>query len=227
MTSTAEPDASSLDPDALEAAERARDRATSSLADERVYLCHSLCEIGALPAADELREVRAWLDEHPGVVLVFIVQDATEPADTARIFEEAGLAQLAVSHIVGEPLPTLDDMLDENKRVFVMAEESGEGVDWLHDAFAVVQETPFSFRSEADFECGPNRGDADNPLFVVNHFLTPAFGRNGDINERDVLGDRLEQCREERGLLPNLIAVDFAATGDAVELADELNGVAS
>ena len=225
VTSTAQPDTSTLDPTALDAAERARERATASLGEEQVYLCHSLCEIGALPAAEELRTVRAWLDRNPGTVLVFIVQDATAPADTARAFEEAGLAELAFEHDEVAPLPTLDDMLDDGKRIFVMVEEDGSGVDWLHDGFSYVQETPFSFRQVSDFTCEENRGEGDNPLFVVNHFLTPALGRNGDINERSVLGPRLDQCRSERGLLPNLVSVDFAGVGDVVELVDELNGV--
>ncbi len=45
------------------------------------------------------------------------------------------------------------------------------------------------------------------------------------INEAAVLGPRLEDRQQERGLLPNLVAIDFAGWGDAVKLVDQLNGV--
>ena len=36
---------------------------------------------------------------------------------------------------------------------------------------------------------------------------------------------RTRQCREERGMLPNILAVDFALTGDVVGAVADLNGL--
>ena len=222
---TRDPSDDEMDAEAIEAAERIRSRVTGVGAEEAVYLCHGFCEIGALDAIDELAGVRAWLDANPREVLVIFVQDATAPEDTAAVFEESGLAELAITVEVGATLPTLDEMIAQGRRVFVMVEEDGGDIPWLHDGFTFTQETPFSFRSVDDFSCAPNRGLDDSPLFQVNHFITPALGRNGSINDLDVLLARLQQCQEERGLLPNLISIDFWEQGDTLEAVDILNGL--
>jgi len=225
-------DPASLDDDsAAAAAERVRQRLTGSLGPTEVYLCHGFCEIGAVDALTALTEVRAWLDEHPREVLVIFVQDATSPADTAAVFEASGLSELAWTHVWGTLLPTLEQMITANKRIFVMAENDAgdpEGeLAWYHEGFRYTQETPFSFSSVADFSCAPNRGLSDSPLFQVNHFITPALGRNGSINDLEVLLPRLEQCQAERSRIPNLVAVDFYEAGDVIAAIDAVNGVGS
>lgn len=218
-------DVDTLDDDARRVAQQIADRQTGDLGQERVYLCHGYCEIGALDAVDELTVLRAWLEENPREVVVVIVQDATEPADTAQVFDEAGFGDLVHTQARGEPMPSLRDMIDSGRRVFVMVEENGDGVDWLHSAFEFSQETPFSFRSADDFTCESNRGVEDAPLFVVNHFITPALPSNQDANDFDLLLERVERCRDERGLHPNLVAVDFVGQGDVMAVVDRLNGV--
>ncbi|MDJ0767159.1 MAG: hypothetical protein QNJ12_00140 [Ilumatobacter sp.] len=218
-------DTDTLDDAARAAAEAARERQTADLDDERVFLCHSFCEIGALDAVDELRAVREWLDDHPREVLVFVVQDATEPADTAAVFEQAGFGDLVLIQRLGDPFPTLGDMIESGRRVFVMVEEDGTGVDWLHQAFEFSQETPFAFAAPEEFSCISNRGTPTSPLFVVNHFITVARPSNQTVNDSDVLLERAERCRDERDLHPNLLAVDFVSKGDVMAVVDELNGV--
>ena len=222
---TRDPSGEEMDEEALAAAERIRSRIAGEVAEQRVYLCHGFCELGALDAVTELAAIRSWLDENPREVLVIFVQDATAPEDTAAVFEDSGLADLAITVEVGATLPTLDEMITAGRRVFVMVEEDGGDIAWLHDGFTFTQETPFSFRSMDDFSCAPNRGLDDSPLFQVNHFITPALGRNGSINDLDVLLPRLLQCQEERGLLPNLISIDFWEQGDTLEVIDVLNGL--
>ena len=39
-------------------------------------------------------------------------------------------------------------------------------------------------------------------------------------------GGRAEECREERGQIPNFVAVNFVILGDLFAVVDELNGVA-
>lgn len=222
---TTNPSADGMDAETEAAAERVRARLTGEAGEVGLYLCHGFCEIGAIEAIDALAGIRQWLLDHPREVIVVFVQDMTEPEDTARAFEESGLADLAYDHVWGTPLPTLDEMITDDRRVFVMAEEDAGAIPWLHDGFSYTQETPFSFAGADEFSCEPNRGREDSPLFQVNHFITPALGRNGSINDPEVLVPRLEQCREERGLLPNLVAVDFWEAGDTVAAVDLLNGV--
>lgn len=222
---TTDPSNDGIDPETLAAAERIRERITGTDAETDVYLCHGFCEIGALDAVAELTRVRDWVEANPREVLIFFVQDMTHPADTAAVFEASGLSSYAFVHQEGTPLPTLDEMIATGRTLFVMVEEDRGEIPWLHDGFTYTQETPFSFASEAEFTCDENRGTPQSPLFQVNHFITPALGRNGTVNELEVLLPRLEECWRERGLLPNLIAVDFWEQGDAVVAADRLNGV--
>jgi len=224
-TSTDLLDNDTLSPEALAAAERIRADHGADLGEESVYLCHAVCEIGALEASATLGSMRAWLEEHPREVLVFVVQDATSPTDTAAAFIDAGFGELVISHDLDDPFPTLGEMIETGRRVLVMVEEDGEGVDWLHDAFEFSQETPFSFAAAAEFSCVSNRGRSDSPLFVVNHFITLARAGNQTINDHDELMERASTCMRERGMQPSLLAVDFATRGDVIGVVDALNGV--
>lgn len=218
-------DITTLDAAAATAAEAVRARQDADLGARSVYLCHGFCEIGAIDAVDELRIVRQWLDDHPREVVVFIVQDATDPTDTAAVFEQAGFAEMLLTQRIDEPFPTLEEMIDSNRRVFVMVEEDGSGVEWLHPAFEFSQETPFSFAAADEFTCTMNRGSAGSPLFVINHFITLARPSNQSINDAEILLTRAEACSQERGRLPNLLAVDYVTRGDVMSVVDELNGV--
>jgi hypothetical protein len=84
-------------------------------------------------------------------------------------------------------------------------------------------------RTPQDFSCRPNRGGTAGPLFQINHWVetTPApKPSNAEIvNAHDFLLARVRQCQQERGKLPNIVAVDFAMTGDVVGVAAEMNGL--
>jgi hypothetical protein len=45
-----------------------------------VYLCHTLCELGAVKMSKVARQIRAFLDEHPAEVLVLVIEDHVSPA---------------------------------------------------------------------------------------------------------------------------------------------------
>ena len=89
------------------------------------------------------------------------------------------------------------------------------------------QETPYGYPSVEAFDCGPNRGTAASPMLLVNHWVSkkgladPKAARQA--NAREVLRTRAERCLRERGLMPNIVAVDFGGTGDLVTMAREVN----
>jgi hypothetical protein len=93
-----------------------------------------------------------------------------------------------------------------------------------------MQETPYTFHVPGDFSCTPNRGDSTSPLFLINHWIesTPAPRPSNAkiVNAEYLLVERARQCEKERKRRPNVIAVDFAATGDVVRAAAVLNGLA-
>ena len=204
-------------------------RGEQTLGPEKPFLCHTLCELGATEMQSELAGVKAWLDQNPREVVTIFIQDAVTPADTAEVFDKTGLAEVAYVHDPGEPWPTLGQMIDSGNRVLVLMENEGGGAryPYLHSGFDLVQDTGFTYDSVDEFDCAPNRGPADADLFMVNHWLggfTTLVSSAQQSNTEDVLGQRVRDCREERGQIPNFVAVNWYDQGDLLQVVDQLNG---
>jgi hypothetical protein len=75
--------------------------------------------------------------------------------------------------------------------------------------------------------CSPNRGSTGNKLMLINHWIAyspPDPGRAGtDVNSTAVLNRRIEQCINDRGVLPTVLAVDFAERGNLVKVVADYN----
>lgn len=224
------------------AAERIRDRLLSrggTPGPREVWLCHVMCEIGAFPLADGLREIRDYLVEHPDEVLVVIVEDdGPTPADVEQAVEESGLLPYVYKGDPGPPWPTLGEMIESGQRVLMMAEKQGgdAAVPWYLDGYEFMQETPYTFRSVSELSaaasCDPNRGgDSGGTLFLLNHWIDtypiPRSSNAAKINSYEFLLERARRCARERGLFPNFLAVDLYATGDVVKVADALNRIST
>lgn len=217
----------------VDAALRIRDRLVGGDPGDRdVYLGHGFCELGATRFTDWLEILRDFLVVHPGEVVIIIIQDeGVAPADVARCFAETGLADLVYRGPVTAPWPTLGEMAARNERVVVYAENDAEGIAWYHPTAGNIQETPFRFHRPSEFSNVPNRGGTTGSLLLLNHWIetAPASNpRNAEIvNAYDVLLGRAQACERERGMLPNLVAVDFYRSGDLLRVVDTLNGVAA
>jgi predicted RecB family endonuclease len=214
----------------VNAAMRIRDRLVGDPQGPRaLYLCHGSCEIGAQPLVTVLETMRDFLVENPGEVLLIVIEDYVAPEEIAQAFEESGLVRFVYRGKVEPPWPTLREMITADQRVVVFAEKNSSGVPWYHQAFEVLQETPYHFETPEELSCEVNRGGTDGSLFQINHWIdttpTPRPSNAEIVNTRQFLLDRARQCQRERGLLPNVFAVDFAATGDIVGAAAELNGL--
>jgi hypothetical protein len=60
-----------------------------------LYLCHTLCELGADPLNRELKAIASFLAEHPDEVLIVIVEDYIPPAAIERAFAQAQTSRAA------------------------------------------------------------------------------------------------------------------------------------
>jgi hypothetical protein len=100
-------------------------------------------------------------------------------------------------------------------------------VPWLLPAFEVMQETPYKFRNPSELSCAANRGGTQGSLLLVNNWIdtTPAPKPSNAalVNAHDALLARARLCREQRGLQPTILAVDFYRTGDVVGAARAMN----
>jgi hypothetical protein len=128
-------------------------------------------------------------------------------------------------------------MIEDNERVVVMAEHQAGAAPWYRDGYTdVLEETPYRFKQPSELidrgklarSCRPNRGSEDNPLFLLNHWIdtspAPKPSNAAQVNDAKALLTRIRACKRVRGQRPNLIAVDFYATGDLMKVVDELNG---
>ncbi len=215
------------------AEDRARDLASTAPripgAVPEPYLCHNWCELGATKLTDALGSIRRFVDANPNEVILLLVEDYVSADDTQAAFAEAGLSNRVWAHDADQDLPTLQQMIDTRRTIFVASQHQGPPPAWYHRGDDVITDTPFRFHSVNDFSCEYNRGDPDAPLLLANHWLdtgtpTPANGRAA--NAAEVLDERIEGCVEERGRAPNIVAVDWYEIGNLFEVVNQLNGVA-
>jgi hypothetical protein len=217
-----------LGEEGVAAALRIRDRLVGVDEGHRgLYLCHGFCELGASELAPTLRAIRDFLVRRPGETLLIVVEDYVSPGELADAFERSGLGARVYRGPSGAPWPTLRDLVESGANAVVFLESGSEGVEWLRPAFELIQETPYTFRKPEDFSCRPNRGGTTAGLFQINHCIEttpPPLPSNAEIvNARDVLLGRARECERERGMLPNILAVDFYRSGDLFGVVDALN----
>ncbi len=229
-----------LGKDALDAALRIRDRIIDSpeVGEPGVYLCHRFCELGAIPIDKAFGNIRDFLAANPDEVLTVVIEDYVAPADIAASAERTGLIDQVYTGPVGEPWPTLQEIIDTGGRALMLAENQAGGAEypWYHPVYEeLVQETPYSFKHPRELtnpdrltaSCEPNRGPADAAVFLVNHWIdtspAPKPSNAAIVNARDALLDRVHHCERQRDLTANLIAVDFYKEGDVFGAVAELN----
>jgi hypothetical protein len=219
-------------PGAVASALRVRDAAgLRATGPAQPYLCHGLCEIGATEWEPVMAQVHAWVVAHPREVVTFFIEDSVSPADTAAVFQRAGLLPYVRVQQVGQPWPTLGQMIDSGRRVVVLTERQSGGAayPWLLPGFDLVQDTPYTNPSKASLSCARQRGTTSSPLLLLNYWLSAPGSRVSDaaaINAYDVLWPYATRCSRERGLLPNYLAVNFYDHGDLFRVVDQLNGFA-
>jgi hypothetical protein len=219
-----------LSPAAIPAAERLVGRiGFGELKGKRdTFLCHTLCELGATHMVGGLREVRDFLRRNRGEVVVILVEPFVNPERVEDAFRKSGLLAYTAELDRDEPMPTLRQLIADDKRVVVFTERGGGAYPWYHDQFSYTQDTPLGVERPGDFSCDANRGDENSPIFMLNRWVDrfpPPLTENRRASQRDTLLAYARQCQRRRGLLPSLIAVDYYDEGAIVDVARELNGL--
>lgn len=194
-----------------------------------LYLCHTECSfLGRKLLVDGLAEIRTFLERHPNEVVSIIFEAYISATATATAFEDAGLMPYVHTQPLGEPWPTLGEMIDNGPRLVVFSDRDRGALPWYHYVWDYAFETHFSYQGPEDFSCAPNRGNPSNGLFILNHFLTRTFGgpRLADmVNHNPLFIDRARECMQANNRLPNFVTVDFYDIGDVFEVVRELNGI--
>ena len=191
-------------------------------------LCHQFCTLGKIPHLEVLADIRAFLEANPHEVLAIVYQDEVDGPTMEADMQTAGLVPYLYTHTLGDPWPTLRDLIEAGTRLVVFAEVGGPPPAWWHHAWDHIWDTPYSFGDVSEFSCDPNRGDPANPLFQINHWLSNALGlpdesRAAEANAYDVLDARIQDCLDAHGRLPTFLAVDFYDVGDLFAVVADRN----
>jgi hypothetical protein len=218
--------AKALGPEAVRTAERLAGRvgAGSLSGPRQVWLCHSLCELGATKMSAALDLYRDWLDEHPGEIVVLMLEPSVPPWAIELQFRRAGLLGRVARLRRDKPLPTLGTLLERGRQLVVLGERDTGDLPWYLEAFDFIQDTPLGAR--ATRSCAPSRGDDDSPILMLNHWVDgfpPRPSANARVNSKEEILTRAERCEARRELPISLIAVDHYDLGGVVAAAAELN----
>jgi hypothetical protein len=190
------------------------------------YLCHTLCELGAEPLDQQLGVIKRFLERNPGEVLILYVEPYVAVRDIERAFDRHGLLPWLARLDRAKPLPTLGELVRAGTRIVVFTERGGGARPWYLPAFSYLQDTSLGGTRPAELRtCRRNRGDRDSPMLLVNHWIDafpPSPSRNARIGGA-FLRERLRRCERARGMLPNLVAVDFYERAGVVGAVAALN----
>jgi hypothetical protein len=176
---------------------------------------------------DSLAVMREFLDGNRGEIVILFIEPYVPPAEIEQRFQDAGLERYVATLAHDEPLPTLGELVRSNRRVIVLTEKDADGtVPWYLDGFSFVQDTPLGATRVDQLSCRRERGTADSPLLMLNHWadlFPPRRRANGPFQPERVILDRAHRCARENGLPVNLIAVDHYDQGDLVSAVETLN----
>jgi hypothetical protein len=216
-----------LGPRAVRTADRLAGRVGASLPTGKrsPYLCHTLCELGSEPLTAQLKLFASFLQRNRREVVILFVEPYVPAATLEQSLDEAGLLRQAAALKRDEPLPTLGELIRKGTRVVILTEKDGGARPWYLPGFSFVQDTPLGARNAKQLVCGLNRGSADSPLLLINHWID-GFPPSPSRNERvggSVLERQVDRCERARGQLPNLIAVDFYERTRVLAVARRLN----
>ena len=195
-----------------------------------IWLCHTLCELGATRMVDFLATIRSFLERNPDQVIILFDEDYAAEPDLQSAFQRAGLFRYLDTLQSGQPLPTLEALIRSRHNVLVFAQKETSGkYPWDMNGFQWIQDTPLGAQKPAQFTCRLYRGQPSNPLLMMNNWadtFPPRLTPNLPLVKRAFILARARQCIAQRGRIPNLILTDYYNRGNVVGAAAELNGVA-
>ena len=189
-------------------------------------LCHGYCSLGAEPLVDALLDVNDFLDDEPDAVLLITFEAYASAALVQAAFAESGLADRAIPHPEAADWPTLKTLLAKDQRVGVWTSDGGATTGWYLDQWTDWMDNPYHVERGEEFPCTVDRGDAENPFFNLNHFITDPLASAEDAaaaNAAAALRDHIDRCTTAWGRPPSQVLVDFIDIGDTLAVVDAIN----
>lgn len=192
---------------------------------------HGQTFLGTATLQSVLAEIKVFMDANPNEIVTIILECYVSANVIESELTNAGLFSYLYTKPVSGPWDLLQDMVNTNKRLVVISDvdDAGPGQGWYHFAWDHCVETHYSVNDINAFTNDYNRGNANNDLFIFNHFVTSALTGTGlpniapSANDFNFLLSRIEGHFAQYIKFPNFITLDFYDLGDGMEVVDTLN----
>ena len=192
-----------------------------------MYMYHGDPILGCVTFEEYLAVVKNFLDANPREVILMTIEPGATIPQMDVTFQATGLAAYMYDHPPGTEMPTLSEMISLNKRLFVMTNNGdADQYERFHPYWDFTVDVNYNIQDPANFDCDYDRGNPDGYFYQLNHFvtiLTPQPNSAQTINQFDYLYNRTIECWQENNRKPNLLMIDFYATGEVVRVVDSLN----
>ncbi len=190
-----------------------------------LLLCHGSCLLGSTALDAALGGIRVFLEAEPREILFVDLQNKAPVDEVSAAFDAAGLLAFVHEQSVGEPWPSLGEMIDSGRRLVVFSGDT-DGPTWLHYGGDFIYATAWGSETVEDMTCELTKPAFPHGLFELNHNLTnPVASEDlaNQVNWNPFLAERVEACTAAQGHRVNLLSVDYYSIGDVLDLVGYLN----
>lgn len=209
-----------------------------------LVFCHGLCAVGRRDFDTVFPNMNTFLNENPTETILInfeiSVGNPTPSEIWAVMSQFQGIPKKTYLHS-GDTFPTMKELQDNNKQILLF-KHNGVNCDDVTSSGCTGRilefhkyalETDYSFPDPDDIVNYPNscvgtRGlGSTKDFYHINHFVTKSIGASKNaaeqINQKEVLESRIEECEKVTNLVTSMVSVDFWQEGDLLEVAQEIN----
>ena len=184
---------------------------------------HAYKFLGSQPLSVYLNDIKYFLDNNPNEILTIILETYTSSNAIENEINKVGLLKYLHTQDVNSIWPKLQTMIDSNKRLVILSDknDANEKQSWYHYMWNFAVENKYG-----EINCEFNRGNAENSLFIFNHFITSLTGNKENankVNSFKYLMNHITNCKDLKNKFPNFITVDFYEIGESIDVVSKLN----
>jgi hypothetical protein len=195
---------------------------------------HGFAAFGSQNLVDVLQEIKDFLLGNKNDVVTIIFQNDGSNIQLEKAIDSIGLNTLTFIHNNGDAWPTLQTMVDSNRRLVLFVENNKTPrASYLMHAWKTVFDTKYDYNNVSEFDSDVNRGGSGSKeLYLINHWLqkellpgvnVPDKTLATQANERGVIGKRVRDCADANSHFINFLGVDFYEIGGAKSVVDSIN----
>ena len=196
--------------------------------EDELIVYHGFRDLGWQPLDAILTELSDFLEANPHEVITLDFQQGAPMDVTVAALQAHALASFFHAQPLDAPWPTLEQMIDDGRRLVVFSSGTDGTPDWMHDKNVYIHGDITQAQSTDDLGCVVNDPPSAFPLLAINNVLTDPIASPDladQANTNPFMLERLERCVQELGRVPNHVSVDYYSRGDGLENVDRLNGV--